>query len=162
MGGTGWQGTVRFALSSRELFALTEDLAARGAEPALPEGRQPTVPVEPAAAPGLARGPRLVVAKGWRAGHARPLSGQGPWTVGRDAASFVCLDYDPFVSLRHAEVRSAGGELRVVDLASKNGTLVDGRLLPRGGWARIENGTILGVGKTVLVLRTTTDAMPQS
>lgn len=155
-------GTVRFALSTRDLFALQEDLAARGAEPAGPEGRQATVRVTPAAAPGGARGPRLVVVKGRRVGQQKALQGEGPWTIGRESSSLVSLDYDPFVSLRHAEVRIVGSELRIVDLASRNGTVVDWRPLPRGGSAKLENGSIVGVGKTVLVLRTTPDAVPQA
>lgn len=162
LGGPGNPATVRFALATRELFALQEALAARGAEPSVPDGRQATVAVEPTGVQSFARGPRLVVVKGRRVGQARPLSGSGPWTIGRDASSFACLEYDPFVSLRHAEVRNVAGELRVVDLASKNGTTVDARPLPRGGWARIENGSILGVGRTLLVLRTTPDAVPQA
>ncbi|HWH08541.1 MAG TPA: helix-turn-helix domain-containing protein [Candidatus Thermoplasmatota archaeon] len=161
VGGSGGPGAVRFALATRELFALQEDLAARGAEPSVPEGRQATVRVEPSGLQAGARGPRLVMVKGRRVGQARALQGEGPWTIGREATSFACLDYDPFVSLRHAEVRNVGGELRVVDLASKNGTTVDWRPLPRGGWARIENGAVIGVGKTLLVLRTTPDAQPQ-
>ena len=46
-------------------------------------------------------------------------------TLGRDAACTVVLD-DDAVSRRHAKIESVGARWRLVDLDSRNGTLVDG------------------------------------
>jgi len=50
--------------------------------------------------------------------------------VGRDESCEVRFD-DPLVSRRHAEIRFEHGRWWVVDLASRNGTRLDGRLVER-------------------------------
>jgi hypothetical protein len=54
----------------------------------------------------------------------------GAFRIGRDESCEVRLD-DPLVSRRHAEIRFEHGRWWVVDLASRNGTRVDGRLVER-------------------------------
>lgn len=46
--------------------------------------------------------------------------------IGSEPSCDIALDY-PGVSGRHAKVRQAGGELRIEDLGSRKGTLVNGR-----------------------------------
>lgn len=97
---------------------------------------------------------RLVIVHGFRQGQVLPLTGQGPWMVGRDPSAHVCLDFDPFVSTRHAELRRASeGGFVLADLYSRNGTRLDGNRLDRGGEVALEPGAILGIGRTLLVFR---------
>lgn len=97
---------------------------------------------------------RLVVVHGMRIGERAPLTGEGPWMVGRDPGAQLCLDYDPFVSTRHAEVRRDGrGGYELVDLYSRNGTAVDWEPLERGEARALEPGSVIGVGRTLVVFR---------
>ena len=97
---------------------------------------------------------RLVLVRGMRVGESAQLTGGGPWSIGRDPASTLCLDYDPYVSTRHAEVRrTATGGFELVDLYSRNGTTVDLEPLERGEVRALEAGALLGFGKTLVVLR---------
>jgi hypothetical protein len=54
----------------------------------------------------------------------------GAFRLGRDESCEVRLD-DPLVSRRHAEIRFEHGRWWVVDLASRNGTRLDGRIVER-------------------------------
>jgi ABC-type multidrug transport system ATPase subunit/ABC-type multidrug transport system permease subunit len=64
-------------------------------------------------------------------------------TLGRDESNDVVLD-DPNVSRFHAEVlRGADGRIEVRDLASRNGTRVNGQLV-RKAW--LDTGSDIGVG----------------
>ena len=60
-----------------------------------------------------------------RVGSRRIGLGAGTNTVGRGAESDVCLN-DPSVSRHHARIVVEGASARVEDLASKNGTCVQG------------------------------------
>jgi len=77
---------------------------------------------------------------------------KAPVTVlGRGAEADVVVD-DAGVSRRHAEVHADGGQLRVVDLGSTNGTFVDGeRVGPQG--APLTDGSRITVGRTRIVVR---------
>jgi ABC-type multidrug transport system ATPase subunit/pSer/pThr/pTyr-binding forkhead associated (FHA) protein len=68
-------------------------------------------------------------------------------TIGRDAANDLVLS-DPNVSRFHAEVIVSGDGAEVVDLGSRNGTRVDGRLVER---APLERGASIGIGPYRLV-----------
>ncbi|MGQ0535781.1 MAG: FHA domain-containing protein [Methanobacteriota archaeon] len=147
-----------FVVVPQRLFSITEEFAKLGVlEPELEESlpmRPPTQPMKTGAP--LAKDedlPRLTIVHGMRIGQTATLSGGGPWLLGRDPAATVCLDYDPFVSSRHAEVRRASGGFEVADLYSSNGTFVDWKRLPRGATQRIENGMVVRVGKTILLFR---------
>ncbi len=69
--------------------------------------------------------------------------------IGRAPECDVLLA-DPLVSRRHAELRQAGPEWRIVDLGSWNGTFVNGR---RVGEATIGTGDIVGIGHALLHLQ---------
>jgi DNA-binding transcriptional ArsR family regulator len=98
--------------------------------------------------------PRLTVVHGLRIGQTLTLHGDGPWMLGREPTSAIDLDYDPYASQRHAEIRRApAGGFVVADLYSTNGTFLEWRPLARGGVSRIENGSLLRVGKTLLLFR---------
>lgn len=97
--------------------------------------------------------PRMTVVHGLRVGHTKILAGDGPWTIGRDAHAAICLDYDPYASARHAEIRRVAGGFDLADLYASNGTHLDWRPVPRGGTARLPNGAIVRVGRTLLSFR---------
>ncbi len=155
--GTG--AANHFVVVPQQLFLIHEKLGKLcGAEPRLRD--EPMVrPVTTPMLTGLedqkeARvAPTLTIVHGLRVGHLAPLLGEGPWLVGRDPNAGLCLDYDPFVSTRHAEVRRTDTGFELADLYSSNGTVLDWQTLPRGGRAPLHTGAILRVGRTILVFR---------
>lgn len=74
-----------------------------------------------------------------------------PWVVGRDRACALPLDYDPYISARHAEIRWDGRQFRLLDLKSRNGTSHNWAPLPRGAEAFLRHGDVIGVGESVLL-----------
>lgn len=98
--------------------------------------------------------PRFTIVHGMRIGQTTPVEGGGPWLLGRDPQATLCVDYDPFASTRHAELRRAGGGFELADTFSSNGTFVDWRRLPRGGTAKLDNGSLVRIGKTLALFRT--------
>jgi DNA-binding NtrC family response regulator len=62
---------------------------------------------------------------------------------------------DERTSRRHAELRWAGGVVRVSDLGSRNGTFVDGERIER---AELRAGSVLRVGQSLLVCDEVADA----
>jgi len=93
--------------------------------------------------PGLARltpnTATLLVLNGPKANQRFPL-GQPRMVLGRNDPPQVTVDLDlsecelgepPMISRRHAILQWVNGELQLIDLASRNGTLVNGqRLVP--------------------------------
>lgn len=93
--------------------------------------------------------PRLVQpATGGTAERILPLS-RSVTVVGRGAEADVRLP-DSGVSRAHAEVHVEDGRVRVVDLSSTNGTLVNGR---RVAEAELSDGDRLDIGATALIYR---------
>ena len=69
-------------------------------------------------------------------------------TIGRTADNTVCLSGSPLVSRQHALIRCHDGyQYQIIDLGSRNGTLVNGQrvVMPmtmmRGGFATLAAGT---------------------
>jgi pSer/pThr/pTyr-binding forkhead associated (FHA) protein len=75
-------------------------------------------------------------------------------TIGRDdAVAGACITLDRYVSRRHAQVREDNGRLLLADLASRNGTRLDGNA-PVTAETTIEPGERFIIGRTLLrVLR---------
>jgi DNA-binding transcriptional ArsR family regulator len=148
---------VEYVVVPQRLFALGEEFAKLGVlKPlAADEALSRTQVVTRSPAVGHAQpGPALVAVHGMKAGTVFRLApGTGPWTVGRDADRTVCLDYDPFVSNRHAEVALRNAQFVLVDTFSTNGTFLNWERLPRGGEAALQPGDVVGVGKSLLVFR---------
>jgi pSer/pThr/pTyr-binding forkhead associated (FHA) protein len=70
-------------------------------------------------------------------------------TIGRDdAVAGACITIDRYISRRHARLYAADGELRVVDLESRNGTKVEGA--PLEGETSLPVGRVFQVGRTAL------------
>lgn len=101
------------------------------------------------------REPQLVIVRGLDEGRAFELADQPgrTWRIGRAKESEIRLDYDTFLSNRHAEVRRETRGFILVDAFSRNGTYLNWRRLERGDSTPLESGDILGVGKSILVLR---------
>jgi pSer/pThr/pTyr-binding forkhead associated (FHA) protein len=70
-------------------------------------------------------------------------------TIGRDdAVAAACITLDRYISRRHALVRENGDALVLEDLASRNGTRIDGRDVAAG--TTIAPGERFMVGRTLL------------
>ncbi len=81
--------------------------------------------------------------------HARMLDARRVLTIGRGAEVDLRLDWDPSVSLVHAEVIPVGAHWLIADDGvSRNGTFVNGRRLR--GRRRLRDGDLIHVGRTVL------------
>lgn len=84
----------------------------------------------------------LVIENGERAGESLTLT-RGPNLLGRAAECTVTLDH-PTVSGRHCEILVSEFGVRVRDLGSSNGTLVDG--VPVSPEADLRDGQVLTLG----------------
>ncbi len=71
-------------------------------------------------------------------------------TIGRDdAVATACITIDRYISRKHARLFDEGdGNLRLADLASRNGTRVDGRTLAEP--EPIDLGQPFVIGRTTL------------
>lgn len=100
----------------------------------------PTV-AAPSQAP-VATGFSLVVISGPSAGDRFPVT--GPMEIGREGSG-IRLSWDAQASRRHASVCRAGDGLEVTDLASTNGTLVNGTAIKT---SVLRPGDTLQIGST--------------
>lgn len=74
----------------------------------------------------------------------------GTWTIGRGSEANVLVD-DHRVSRLHATLRLGSGALTIEDLGSRNGTLVNGRVLRRTR-VRVGIGDVITLGGSDLVV----------
>jgi len=99
------------------------------------------------------RGPLWLVVRGAEPPRYVAMTGER-LTVGRDLRNEVVLD-DTKVSRHHAEiVRDGSGHYILTDLASHNGTTVDGRQLV--GSFLLNGGEVVRFGRTIVEILTTT------
>jgi hypothetical protein len=93
----------------------------------------------------------LIMKEGARVGQVFPLNPEGT-DLGRDPANHIVID-DPKVSAFHAKVNvEEGKQLMVWDLASANGTFVNGERVTAP--VAIKENDEVKLGTTVLVLKT--------
>lgn len=91
--------------------------------------------------------PSLFVIRGRDQGKYFPIQ-DSPVRIGRDPASTIQL-FDSEASRNHAEIRPfAEGQLEVVDLASSNGTIVNGQRVER---QELRSGDRLQIGQTLMI-----------
>jgi pSer/pThr/pTyr-binding forkhead associated (FHA) protein len=95
-----------------------------------------------------ASGPSIVVTRGPQAGRRHPIGTE--LIIGRHDADLRLED--PQVSRRHAVVRAIDGELEIEDLASANGTFVNGSRLT--GAQRLHPGDEITIGAVALEVQT--------
>jgi pSer/pThr/pTyr-binding forkhead associated (FHA) protein len=70
-------------------------------------------------------------------------------TIGRDdSVATACITIDRYISRKHAKVAEEFGALVLTDLASRNGTQLDGH--PVTGTESISMGQAFSVGRTLL------------
>lgn len=150
------RATLEYTLNNAMVFAYAEELrelakVRPSTEPDVATLDQPGAEPSPAE-----QRPALVMVKGLEEGRVFPLSPQADrWMVGRAASCAVALHYDPYVSGENALVSRVGDGYVVQDVGrSRNGTHVNFRRLPPGASAPLRNADLLGVGRTLLLLRT--------
>ncbi|MGQ0537152.1 MAG: FHA domain-containing protein [Methanobacteriota archaeon] len=153
---------TEYLLDQRRLFTINEEFGKLGTlqpkggaasmemlsrtqlSPAMPPREPPTEDATP----------RLVIVHGMKIGTVVKLKpGKGSWLVGRDTSADVPVDYDPFISNRHAEIRAEQGKFKLVDAFSTNGTFLNWRRVDRGAATDLRHGDVVGVGKTLLLFR---------
>lgn len=147
---------VEYVVVPQRLFEISEEFAKLGVlkpEDEAADLSRTQAATETPAADADPIGPRFVLAHGMDRGRVFPLHGSDPWRIGREPDSEVALEYDPFVSNQHAEVTRAGGEHRLADAYSTNGTFLNGARIERGGEVTLSPGDIVEVGKSVLVFQ---------
>lgn len=156
-GRPGWRGeqeVEEYVVLHQRLFALAEDLRQLGdlrPYDAAP-GPETSDVHEPEPQP-LPRGPCLVVVHGLGEGRAFRLGpDEREWLVGRARGIAASLDYDPYVSSRHARLYRDADAIHVEDMpGSRNGTYLNWARLK--GPERLRHGDIIGLGKSLLLFR---------
>lgn len=148
---------TEFVVNHARLFILLEELRRLSViRAAREEAGQATVAGKPAheAFAPLPKGLALVLVSGPYEGSAFGLEGDGPWVVGRDDDAAVPLAYDPFVSKANTRLSRQGSALFAEDLAgSRNGTRVNWQRLSPGQRVPLGPADVLGVGRSLLVVR---------
>lgn len=89
--------------------------------------------------------PKLVVEKGVDKGKSIQIGAQGSFVVGRDTSAGITIN-DTMASRNHFKVEARSGSYVLVDLNSKNGTLLNGSRVRE---AKIAAGDRIQVGETV-------------
>ena len=114
-----------------------------------PDGRSPAPAKPPKRQPHSSVPHSLVVTQGPLTGTSLPLRQAGT-IIGRNPECALILD-DDFASGRHARIFHRDNAWFVEDLSSTNGTFVGTERLT--GPVRVEAGSTLRIGKTVIELR---------
>lgn len=70
--------------------------------------------------------PRLLVEKGFEKGKVITFGGAQSILIGRELSANLCLS-DPLASRQHAKLERRGADFFLVDLNSRNGTMLNGR-----------------------------------
>jgi pSer/pThr/pTyr-binding forkhead associated (FHA) protein len=117
--------------------------------PATPPGPAAEAPRQRKRQPHSSAPQHLVVTAGRLTGTSLPLRESGT-VIGRNPECALVLD-DDFASGRHARIFSREGAWFVEDLGSTNGTFLGNERLT--GPVRVEAGSTLRIGKTVIELR---------
>ncbi len=150
---------TEYVLSRERLFHVQTDFAKLGAlRPPLPTAPALTLEERAPAArrgPGPGPAPRVTIVRGLDEGRIFQLANQPGrvWRIGRSPDAEIPLDYDPYLSHHHAEVRRLEKGFVLVDALSRNGTSLDFAPLDRGESAPLHAGAIVGVGKSLLVFQ---------
>lgn len=143
-----------FLVNHRQLFLIAEqvrDLARL--EPTEAPAQLETRASIPLARPSPTSARALVLVHGVGEGRSWPLALGQAVVVGRAKDSQVRLDYDPFVSGRHVEVRTGPDGTVAMDLGSRNGTLLNWSPMRPRQPVDLRAGDVLGVGRSSLVVR---------
>jgi S-DNA-T family DNA segregation ATPase FtsK/SpoIIIE len=118
------------------------------------------VPPAPPPEPGDEALHELVVAGGPHSGRRFRL-GDGEHVVGRDSTCGIALD-DPSLSRAHLRIRVAPGGVSLADAGSRNGTLVEDRLLGRGEERPLAAGEVVRAGRNLLAVDAAPRPLPEA
>ncbi|MGB0653484.1 MAG: FHA domain-containing protein [Thermoplasmatota archaeon] len=151
---------VEYLLDRSRLYQLQVEFSELGSEdlPPAPDEAPRTLLADAATESGEAgmmRQAGLTVVRGLDPGHrfTVPVDAETPLRIGRGSEADINLDYDPFVSTRHAQVRLDHNGLHLRDMFSKNGTEVNWQRLKEGDEVSLRRGDVVGVGKTLFVVQ---------
>ncbi len=72
-------------------------------------------------------------------------------TIGRDRKNHICIQ-DTMVSRFHALIQKIKDAFFIKDLESTNGTFVNGRRVPGGGYVKVNPGDVLKIGRTEITV----------
>lgn len=145
---------TEYILRPQKLFTIHEEFGKLGVlEPVVEDEMLTRTQLSSTAVSGrsVEGVPRLRVVHGRTLGTTFELSGEGPWMAGRDPKAHITLDYDPFASNRHAEVRREDEGFSITDAFSTNGTYLNWEELEKGQTVPLKHGDVVGVGKTLMV-----------
>jgi hypothetical protein len=145
----------RFVTSAQHVFVLIEEMRRLAAiEPSLRVDVDATMAQESGTATAWAPGPKLVLVSGPWEGRAFPLSGKGPWTLGRSRDRTVPITYDPFASAEHARIEKNGATFALASEAgARNPARVNFEPLTAGKPRALAPGDIIGVGRSLLAFQ---------
>jgi hypothetical protein len=133
------------------LIAVVAALLLRKKPVPEPEPPPEVVTPVPAAAPASAFKIDFTIVSGNEPGRLYTVNLGEKAVIGRDAGCDLALPRDPEVSARHCELIRSGKGIKIIDLESMNGTLVNGaRLIGR---ANLESGALVRVGRTEFRVR---------
>lgn len=153
-GRKGWR--EEYLVSPQRIFAIAEEfrkLCFLRPTQALEDPTQPAVGIEGVSG---STGPRLIVVHGLMEGRSFPLSGRGPWIIGRRRDSQVPFEFDPYVSASNSLVRRKDEGFSVEDVpTSRNGTLWNWRRLAPEEQRILQDGDVIGIGRCLLLYRST-------
>lgn len=148
-----------FAVDRMALFTLIEDLRSLASDASNHIDPKSTTTVPGVPAGTWLNGPKLILVNGICEGSTYPLDiepGHRSWVIGRGGDVDVPLLYDPYVSRHGAEVWQDGKTFFIEDLApGKNGTYLNWRRLDKREAASLQDGDIVGLGRSLLVFRST-------
>lgn len=146
--------THEFVLNHQAVYALSEDLRALARLRPLVEPSMETAAANVGGAPAMRR-PCLVLVKGLDEGTSfdlRPENGRHEWTIGRRRGAEVSLDFDPFVSSENSRIAWIDGAHYLENVpGSRNGTMHNFRPVEDGRRQRLQQGDVVGVGRSLLV-----------
>lgn len=97
--------------------------------------------------------PRLIELKADGTHDAAPrefLLALGITSFGRRPESTIVLQGDPYVSGSHAQIIAEGGTVRIVDVGSTNGTLLNGQRLTIDETVTLTSGDLIVIGGSTL------------
>jgi len=117
------------------------------------------VPPAPPPEDGGGAAHELVIVGGPHAGRRFRLR-PGEHLLGRDPTATVALD-DPALSRAHLRLRVAPEAVTLAD-GSRNGTLVEERLLPRGEERPLRAGEVVRAGRNLLAVEAAPQARPEA
>ena len=143
---------TEFLANGAAVFGLKQEVNALATPPSAATPRN-TLPGAVERVGAMRAGPGIVAIVGRRAGEWFALDPDRPNGIGRDPDNEVVLTWDSYASARHAVLERSRGGWSVLDLSSRNGTSVDFEPLARGAQGSLRDGGVLGIGKSLFVLR---------